>query len=342
MDTDSRAQDPGAWPLARLMGVRIAAVGSYLPQRVVTNAELAEQLGFDADWILQRTGIRERRCAAPHEATSDLAIHAGRQCLERAGAGPRDVDLLILATASPDAVGPACACLVQEGLGLRCGAFDVMGACSGFTYALITAAQFVGTGCCRHVLVVGADCMTRVMNPHDMKSFPLFGDGAGAVLVTRGEPDQGLLAFQYGSEGSGQPLLTRPMGGSRIPPDASLFAEDLQYMHMDGKPVFKWAVQLLAETVPGVVRHAGLTPDELDLVAFHQANIRILHAAADYLGIDPGKLVVNLDRYGNTTGGSVPLALDEAQSTGRLKRGTTVLVSGFGAGLAFAHAVLRW
>jgi 3-oxoacyl-[acyl-carrier-protein] synthase III len=219
---------------------------------------------------------------------------------------------------------------------------DVGAACAGFMYALVTGMQFVKTGCARRVLVVGTDVMTRTINPADKKTFPLFGDGAGAVLLGAGSDDQGLLAYSLGADGSGADLLSIPAGGSRQPLTHDLLAAGRQFIQMDGRAVFKWAVKLLADSIRSVVAAAGLTMDDLSLVILHQANRRILDAAAQSLGIAPEKLVINLDRYGNTSAGSIPLALDEVLAANRLHRGDHVLLSGFGAGLAWGTGVLRW
>lgn len=329
-------------PVRSLMGFRIISTGSYVPQREVTNEEMARTHGFDADWVEQRSGIRARRVAAPDEATSDLAAKAAIRCIERAKIDPAEIDLMILATATPDANGPSSASLVQDQLNLSCAAFDVSAACAGFMYALTTAGQFVATGSSRLALVMGADTMSRAGNPTDQRSYPLFGDGAGAVLVKAGDAGQGFPSYCLGADGSGQPYLTRPMGGSRMPPDASRMNEGLQYMCMDGKAVFKWAVQLLTYNIPKVLEHAGCTVQDIDLFVLHQANERIISAAAEHLLIPPEKTFINLDRYGNTTAGSIPLALDEAVAAGRVKPGNRILLSGFGAGLAWGTAVMQW
>ena len=328
-------------PLRSLTGVQILSTGSYVPDQVIRNEDLA-RLGFDADWILQRTGIRERRCAPLNIATSDMAVAAAERCIAKADVSPADIDLVIVATFTPDVPVPATACLVQNRLGLNCAAMDVQNACAGFLYALITGFQYVATGCSKLALVIGSDCNSRIVDPHDMKMYPLFGDGAGAVLLARGSDDQGLLAYTLGADGSGAEMLYKPMGGSRVLPSAEGFAANLHFLRMDGRAVFKWAIRLLDETIRGVTAHAGLGINDIDLVVLHQANIRILDAAAQQLGIDPAKMFINLDRYGNTSAASVPLALDEAIDVGRLHRGDRVLISGFGAGLAWGTGILRW
>src|SRR5262245_30076262 len=327
--------------IGRLTGVQIVACGSYAPPRVVTNAELAP-LGYDADWIVQRTGILERRWAAADVAASDLGCEAAVRCLQRAKVSADEIDLIVLATMTPDSPIPSTACQLQKRLGGRAAAMDVGAACAGFMFALVTGMQFIKTGCARRVLVVGSDVMTRTINPADTKTFPLFGDGAGAVLLGAGSGDQGLLAYSLGSDGSGADLLCIPGGGSREPLTPQTLAAGRQFIYMDGRPVFKWAVNLLADSIRGAIAAAGLTTDDLSLVVLHQANRRILDAAADALGIARERLLINLDRYGNTSAASIPLALSEALAAGRLRRGDHILLSGFGAGLAWGTAVVRW
>jgi 3-oxoacyl-[acyl-carrier-protein] synthase-3 len=299
-------------------------------------------LGYDADWILQRTGIRERRRAAAYEATSDLAYEAAIACLKRANVRAQDVDLIVLATMSGDSPTPSTACRLQHRLGCIAPAFDVSAACAGFIYALVTGMQFVKTGSARRALVVGADVMSRVVNPLDKKTFPLFGDGAGAVLLGPGAENQGLLAYMLGADGSGADLLHVPAGGSREPITAESATSGRQFMQMDGRAVFKWAVRLLVDAVREVIAHAHLTTRDIDLVVLHQANRRIIDAAAHDLGIEADRVIVNLDRYGNTSAGSIPLVLDELADQGRLRRGMRVLTCGFGAGLAWGAGVYQW
>jgi 3-oxoacyl-[acyl-carrier-protein] synthase-3 len=325
-----------------LTGVRVIATGSYVPDAVVTNDHLHERLGFDSDWIIKRTGIRERRHALPHQATSDLCQEAARRCIEQAGVQPSDIDLLLLATFTPDMAFPSTACLVQDRLKLNCPAVDLQAACAGFMYALITGAAYVISGASDLALIIGGDCNSRVVNPNDLKTYPLFGDGAGAVLLTRGRPGQGLLSYSLGADGSGGDLLSRPACGSRLPPTPELLAQGLHFMHMDGRAVFRWAVAMLCDTIQDVLQAANLRPGDVNLYIPHQANIRIINAAIDVLHIPRQRVFNNLDRYGNTSAGSVPLAVDEAVAEGRLKPNDLVVLSGFGAGLAWGTAVMRW
>lgn len=328
--------------MRRLTGVRIIGTGSYVPDAIVRNEDLQASLGCDPEWIVQRTGIVERRHAPPDMATSDLAVRAAERCIETAGIDPGEIDLVLVGTFTPDMSFPSVACIVQDRLGLSAPAVDVQAACAGFMYALITASQFVATGCSRRALVIGADCNSRILNPKDVRTYPLFGDGAGAVLLAAGEADQGLLSYTLGADGSGGDLLSRPVGGSRTPLTPERFAEDRHYLQMDGRAIFKWAIRLVEDTVRDVLAAAELGIDDVDLVLLHQANIRIVSAAADTLGIDRDKVVVNLDRYGNTSAGSIPLALDESCHAGRVERGSRVLMSGFGAGLTWGTALWQW
>ncbi len=326
----------------RLTGVKIIATGSYVPDAVVTNEHLHQRFGFDSDWIVKRTGILERRHALPHQATSDVCYEAARRCIDQAGVKPGDIDLCLLATFTPDMAFPSTACLVQDMLKLQCPAMDLQAACAGFMYALITGAAYVVAGASDLALIIGGDCNSRVVNPNDIKTYPLFGDGAGAVLLTRGRPDQGILSYSLGADGSGADLLTRPACGSRLPPTPELLAKGLHYMYMDGRAVFRWAVAILCDTIQDVLQDSRLKPMDVDLYIPHQANIRIINAAIDVLRIPRSRVFNNLERYGNTSAGSVPLALDEAIAEGRLQPGQLTVLSGFGAGLAWGTAVLRW
>lgn len=329
----------GPWGV--LTGVQVVATGSFVPPQVVTNADL-KALGCDDDWILKRTGIRERRKATDDIATSDLAREAALDCLRSANCESRELDLIIVCTMTPDYTTPSTACLLQHQLGATCGAMDLNAACSGFMYGLVTGAQFVRTGMCRRVLVVGAEVMSRCIDPTDVKTFPLFGDGAAAVLLGAGDNSQGLLAYNLGSDGSGAALLNAPAGGSREPLTPESLAASRQYMRMDGRPVFKWAVNLVEESMLGAMERAGVTSDQVAAVVLHQANARILDAAVSDLGFGRDKVIMNLDRYGNTSAASIPLVLDEAIRDGRINRGDLVLMCGFGAGLTWGVGLMRW
>lgn len=338
---------PADWPLStrgrmgRVAGVRIAATGSYVPTEIVTNQDLAQE-GYDNQWIIRRTGIRERRRAAEDQATSDLCYEAAAECLRRASVKPHQVDLIIVATVTPDHPMPSTACRLQQRLGAVAPAMDVSAACAGFMYAWITGAQFVAAGNSKCALVVGADIMTRVSNPADKKTYPIFADGAGAVLLTADKRNAGILSYQMGSEGCGEDMLRIPAGGSRMSLTPERYAAGDQYLTMDGRNVFKWAVRVIDISAKQVLAVAGVDASELDLVILHQANQRIIDSAASALQIPPEKVFMNLDRYGNTSAGSIPLAIDEAMAAGRIKGGDLVLLSGFGAGLAWGTALMQW
>ncbi|MFM7075941.1 MAG: beta-ketoacyl-ACP synthase III, partial [Planctomycetaceae bacterium] len=326
----------------RAVGFRVAGIGSHVPPRVVTNEELG-RLGCYPEWIVARSGIHERRHVAPDVATSDLAAAAARVAIDHAGVAAGAVDLLVLGTFTPDTLIPSAACIVQERLGLDAPAMDVTAACAGFAYALVTAANFLAAGTSRMALVIGADTNSRLVDPEDVRTWPLFGDGAGAVLLERDEGPEGagcgLLVHALGSDGRGAELLVCPMSGTRRPVSAEGLARREQYMRMDGRAVFKWAIRLAADNIAAVVERAGLSLDRIDAFVLHQANLRIVDGVRDALGLPPDRMVVNIDRYGNTSSGSIPLALDEAWSEGRVGPGSTVVVCGFGGGLAWGSAV---
>jgi 3-oxoacyl-[acyl-carrier-protein] synthase-3 len=237
---------------------------------------------------------------------------------------------------------PSTACLLQDRLGLRCAAFDLQAACAGFMYALVTGAAYIAAGVSRYALVIGGDTNSRVTNPRDQKTFPLFGDGAGAVLLSKAPKEYGILSYSLGSDGRGGDLLSRPACGSRLPPSADLLAQGLQYLYMDGRAVFRWAVNILCDSIRDVLQHSHLTIDDIDVFIPHQANIRIINAALDALHIPREKVFCNLHKYGNTSAGSIPLALDEAVQEGRIRPGSLIVMSGFGAGLAWGTVVMRW
>jgi 3-oxoacyl-[acyl-carrier-protein] synthase-3 len=340
--TDRKSQRTEREPLQTLRGVQILGIGSCLPDKVVTNEDLAE-LGCDADWIFQRSGIRERRHAPPEVSTGDLGYEAARRCLQKAGVAPGEVDLLVLATATPDRLAmPSTACELQERLDLTCPAMDINAACAGFMYALITGMQFVKTGSSQRALVVASDTMSRILNPDDKTTYPLFGDAAGAVLLGGGGEEQGLLSYCLGSDGAGAELLHIPAGGSREPITMDGLTKGRHFLVMDGRPVFKWAVRVICDTTRDVLRPLGMTAADIDLVVLHQANTRIIDAAMSDLGIPREKVVTNMEQYGNTSAASIPLVLDELHAAGRLKPGANVLMSGFGGGLTWGTGIFRW
>lgn len=339
----SEERPPSPRPRCRsLAGLEIVATGSYVPEVLVSNEHLHQRLGFDSDWIVKRTGILERRHVQPHQATSDLCVEAANRCLAGAGVDKKDIDLLVLATFTPDMAFPSTACLVQDRLGLACPAMEVEAACAGFMYALVTGAAYVLSGASDLALIIGGDANSRVVNPDDIRTYPLFGDGAGAVLLRRGKPNQGILSYSLGADGGGANFLTRPACGSRMPPTPEILAQGLHFMQMDGRAVFRWAVAILCDTIQDVLKDKNLTPGDVSLYIPHQANIRIINAACDVLDIPRAKVFNNLEKYGNTSAGSVPLALDEAMGAGRIKRGDLIVLSGFGAGLTWGTALMRW
>ncbi len=339
--TKSTIGKPQARRFHSLTGVQVLGTGAFAPSRLVRNSDL-EVLGFDADWIVQRTGIHARRQATDEQTTSDLAYQASMHCLEQAQVDATELDLILVGTVTPDRPMPSTACILQQKLGSHAPAVDLNAACSGFVYALATGAQFIKTGHSRRVLVVGADLMSRVVNPADQKTYPLFGDGAGAVLLGPGDDEQGLISYMLGADGDGAGLLCIPAGGTKEPITAASMAADRQFLRMDGRPIFKWAIRTVTDVLRDTLRHAGKSIDEVDLLVLHQANIRIIDAVVHELGLAPERVVINVDQYGNTSAGSIPLALNEAHQQGRIHRGDLVLICGFGAGLTWGTALLRW
>lgn len=325
-----------------LLGIQILASGSYVPDQVVTNEDLQAEHGFDPDWIRQRTGILERRHAPPEQATSDLCVEAARRAIRAARVDPSEIDLVLVGTFTPDFNCPSTACLVQDKLGLDAPAVDLQAACSGFIYAMVTGGQYVATGNSKLALIIGGDCNSRIVDPQDRRIAPLFGDGAGAVLMASGEPHQGLICYQMGSDGSGGALLQCAAGGTRNPVTIDDIEAGRHYLNMDGRTVFKWAVRVLTDTIELVLSKSGMSIHDVSLFLMHQANQRIIDAAVSQLGIDPDRVFNNLEKYGNTSGGSIPLALDEAFVAGRVNRGDTILMCGFGAGLTWGTSLFRW
>lgn len=328
-------------PIRTLTGVQVVGTGSFVPDNVVTNDDLSS-LGCDADWIVKRTGIRQRRHAPPDMNTSDMAVVAAQRAMEAAEVKPEEIDLLLLATFTPDRLMPATATTVQDRLGVQCGAMDLAAACSGFVYALITGMQFVATGGSKRALVIGADTNSRVLDPQDAKTYPLFGDGAGAVVLAPGSPEQGSLSYTLGADGSGADLLYRPAGGVCRPYEPMVSEERSQFMQMEGRPIFKWAVRWIEESSRDMAAAADVSLDDIAWWIFHQANVRILDAAVESLGIDREKVVMHLQRYGNTSGASIPIALDETVRAGQVARGQHLLLAGFGSGLTWGTTVFRW
>ncbi|GBD30647.1 3-oxoacyl-[acyl-carrier-protein] synthase 3 [bacterium HR32] len=322
---------------------KIAGLGRYVPRRVVTNAELERLVDTTDEWITVRTGIKERRVAAPEEATSDMAVEAAQEALEQAGVDPAELDLVLVGTASPDMIFPATACLVQERLGAkRAGAADVSAACSSFVYGLALAHAQVVAGLAERVLVVGADTLSRITNWKDRSTCVLFGDSAGAAVVVPSDGQRGILSFWLGADGGGGPLLTLPAGGSRLPASYETVERGQHYIHMNGREVFKFASRIIPRAIEEVCERAGVSVAEVDLFVPHQANVRIIQSAAERLGQPMEKFYVNVQRYGNTSSASVPVALYEAVAEGRVRDGDLVALVAFGGGLTWASCLLRW
>jgi 3-oxoacyl-[acyl-carrier-protein] synthase-3 len=321
----------------------ISAVGSYVPERIVTNAELAKRLDTSDDWIVTRTGIRERRMGAPGETTSTMGAEAVRRLMTRRGLGPDEVDALIVETATPDMMYPATACLIQDQLGLsQAWGFDLSAACSGFLYAMTVGAQLVAAGAHERVIVVGADLMSSIIDPFDRTTAVLFGDGAGAALLEPAEPEYGLLDFYHRVDGSGRNDLLMPAGGSSLPASAATVAARQHFLKQNGKVVFKFAVTQMVESVNVLLRRNGLTASDLTLVIPHQANQRILDAVAERLCLPHERVASVLARFGNTTGATLPLALDAALAEGKIKRGDLVVFAAVGAGFTAGATLVRW
>ena len=322
----------------------IKSLATYVPPRVLTNADLEKMLDTTDEWIMQRVGIRERHIAEPGVATSDLGKEAALAAIERAGLAPADIDLIIVGTVTPDMMFPSTACLIQDKIGARhAWGFDISAACSAFTYSLTTASQLVATGAYEHALVVGSDVMSRIMDYTDRSTCVLFGDGAGAVVVSAASEGQGaILDFEHEIDGSGGPALYMPAGGSLHPPSHETVDGRMHYVKQDGRAVFKFAIRKTEEIARRVLDRNGLKPSDLDLFVSHQANRRIIEAASGNLELDPAKVVINIERFGNTTAATIPLALNDAVCSGRLKKGDLVLLASVGAGFTVGAVLLRW
>jgi len=322
--------------------ISITGIGAYAPERVVTNDDLSELMDTSDEWIVERTGIRERRVAADDQALSDLALPAARAALEQSGTSGADVDLIIVATVTADMAFPSAAAILADELGAgEAGAYDLSAGCTGFMYAVAQGYGMLAAGLARHALVVGGDVLSRILDWSDRRTAVLFGDGAGAVVLDR-VSEGGFLGFELGADGSGGPQLYLPAGGSRAPASAETVAERKHFVQMNGREVFKFATRVLVSSAQKVLAECGKTVDDVDVYIPHQANIRIIDHAADKLGIPKEKIVVNVERYGNTSSGSIPLALADAQAEGRLQDGALVLMTGMGAGLTWGSGLIEW
>ena len=330
--------------MGRRIAAKITGVAGYVPPRVVTNFDLQKVVETTDEWIRTRTGIRERHVVDKGVAASHLATEAAKKLLAEKNVAPEEIDLIVVASVTPDMMFPATACLVQERLGAKnAWGFDLSAACSGFVYALTVGAQFVGAGTHRKALVIGSDVMTSILNFEDRATCVLFGDGAGAVLVEPAESeDECILDFHNDVDGSGGCFLYMPGGGSLNPPSQETVEKKMHYVHQEGQQVFKYAVRKMAEVSCQLLERNGFSIKDLALVVPHQANLRIIRAMQERLGLDDSKVLVNIDRYGNTTAGTIPLGLRDAVNEGRLKKGDLVLLVAVGAGYTTGGMLLRW
>jgi 3-oxoacyl-[acyl-carrier-protein] synthase-3 len=324
--------------------VRISGLSTYVPPRVLTNADLERMVETSDEWIMQRTGIRERHIVDPGVATSDLAAPASLGAIEEAGLTPADIGFIVVGTTTPDTIFPSTACTLQAKIGaVNAWGFDLGAACSGFTYGLSVGYQMVATGAVDHALVVGADVMSSIIDYTDRATCVLFGDGAGAVVLSPAAPGEpSIIDFACITDGTGGPSLCMPAGGSRLPASHETVDQRLHFVKQDGAAVFKFAVKMTEEIATRLLCRNQLTPADLDLFVSHQANRRIIEAASGRLGVDPAKVVINLEKYGNTTAGTIPLALADARKDGRLKKGDLVLLCSVGAGFTVGSVLLRW
>jgi 3-oxoacyl-[acyl-carrier-protein] synthase-3 len=330
--------------VSQLVRAKITALGTYVPPRLLTNDDLEKLVETSNDWIVERTGIRERHVVGQGVATSDLATEAARLALIERGLAPSDLDALIVATVTPDMFFPSTACLVQHKLGAKgVWGFDLSAACSAFVYALQTGAQFIATGVHRKVMVIGADVMSSIIDYKDRATCVIFGDGAGAVLLEAAENDsEGLIDFIHEVDGAGGCSLYMPGGGSLHPATRETVDKRMHYVHQDGQAVFKFAVRKQAELCEKILSRNGLKGTDIDTFIPHQANRRIITATADRLGLKPESVVINIDRFGNTTAGTIPLAMGTALQEGKLKKGNLVLLASVGAGFTVGATLLRW
>ena len=320
----------------------IAGTGSYLPARVLSNADLEKLVDTSNEWIVERTGILERRIVSEHETTSTMAIEAGRRACQNAGFDPAELDLIMVASASPDYLLPATACLVQEALGAkRAGAFDLQAACSGFLYAASLASGMIVSGQQRNVLVIGAETLTRMIDYQDRSTCILFGDGAGAAVLRPNVEGAGLLYSKLGADGGQAQMIQVPAGGTKLPASAETVAQRQHYIQIEGRKVFRFATTVFIDLVEDAMQSCRLTKEDVTLIVPHQVNERIIEAAMKKLDLPPEKFFVNIQKYGNTSAASVPIALDEARREGRLKRGDVAILLAFGAGLTWGSAVVR-
>jgi 3-oxoacyl-[acyl-carrier-protein] synthase III len=327
----------------KLHPVGIWGTGKYVPEKVLTNADLEKMVETNDEWIVTRTGMKERRIASPEEASSDLAYEASLIALKNAGLSPEDLDLIIVATITPDSAFPSTACLLQDRLGAKkAAAFDLSAACSGFIYGLANASNFIATGMYKNALVVGAECLSKITDYTDRNTCILFGDGAGAVVLGEVPEGRGFQSFELGADGSGGELLKLAGGGSRLPSSPATIENKQHFIYMAGSEVFKFAVRIMGNAAEEALRKAGLDKEDIDLLVPHQANIRIIQSSINRLNLPESKCMINLHKYGNVSAASIPIALAEADEEGRLKEGDCVVLVGFGGGLTWGASVIRW
>lgn len=326
-----------------LRPVGILGTGKYVPERVLTNADLEKMVETNDEWIVTRTGMKERHIASEEEASSDLAYQAALIALKNAGLAPEDLDLIVVATITPDSAFPSTACLLQERLGAKkAAAFDLSAACSGFIYGLANASNFIATGMYKHALVVGAECLSKITDYTDRNTCILFGDGAGAVVLGEVPEGRGFRSFELGADGGGGELLKLAGGGSRLPSSLATIENKQHFIYMAGSEVFKFAVRIMGNAAEEALRKAGLEKGDIDLLVPHQANIRIIQSAVNRLNLPESKCMINLHKYGNVSAASIPIALAEADEEGRIKEGDCVVLVGFGGGLTWGASVIRW
>jgi 3-oxoacyl-[acyl-carrier-protein] synthase-3 len=321
----------------------ITGIGSYLPNKVLTNYDLEKMVDTSNDWIIQRTGIKERRIVENGVTTSDLATQASLRAMEDAGVSPKDLDMIITSTITPDHIFPSTSCYIQQKIGAtRACAFDILAACAGFIYAMSIGQSFINSGAMKTVLVVGAECLSKITDYTDRATCVLFGDGAGAVIIQRNPVKHEILSSSLAADGSEADVLIMPGGGARNPASLESIQQRLHYIQFRGKEVFKLAINNITNLILETTRENGLTLDDIDLIIPHQSNLRIIEATMEKLGLPMEKAFVNIDKYGNTSSASVPIAIDEARKEGRLRKGNIVMLVAFGGGLTWGSSVIRW